>query len=152
MFAAEKEVRRWREEVERRSSLSPREVDELEDHLRARVELEMELAPALGPAKALAIAKGHLGEATALSREFARAGPRWSRWMVSGLAMFGVSFFMPVIEDLYWPIRFVSVGDNPLVVLGIGYWAWFASFGCIATALWLRDREWSPAKVKEVVA
>ncbi len=113
MFAAEKEVRRWREEVERRSSLSPREIDELEDHLRARVELEMELEPALGPARALAIARGELVRAVDLSREFARAGKStWRRWMAAGWAMaarsevmklnvtspslFGVSFALPV--------------------------------------------------------
>lgn len=97
MFAAEKEVRRWREEVERRSSLSPREIDELEDHLRARVELEMELEPALGPARALAIARGELVRAVDLSREFARAGKStWRRWMAAGWALFGVSFALPV--------------------------------------------------------
>ncbi len=221
MFAAEKEVRRWREEVERRSSLSPREVDELEDHLRARVKLEMELDPGLAPAKALGIAREELGEAAALSREFAKAGTsRWRRWLVAGLGMFAVSFFLPVIEDfsfgpgpqdwipgwgavllvldepenpiellsslsnglavaallllrrnrsrtarwltglmtgatalnLYWAIRFASYGDNPLVELGIGYWAWVTSFGCMAAALWLRSREWASARVKEVVA
>lgn len=222
MFEVEHAARRWRQDVEHRSSLSPREVDELEDHLRARAELEMELDPALGPVNAVAIAREELGQAAALSREFAKVGkPRRRRWLVAGLAMFGVSFFMPVIEDffalgpgpndwipgwgaflltlresenpiellsalgngvavatllllrrtrprrsrwltglmtglaaltLYWPIRFVSVGDNPLLVLGIGYWAWFASFGCIAVALWLRDRDWESAKVKEVVA
>lgn len=101
MFAAENEVRRWREEVERRSSLSPREVDELEDHLRARVELEMELDPALAPASALATAREDLGHAAALSQQFAKVGkPRWRRWLVAGWAMFGVSFALPA---LFWP-------------------------------------------------
>ena len=222
MLEVDRDIRRWREELERKALLSPRELDELEDHLRARVELEMELDSALLPPQALAIAQQGVGKAKALSREFANAGkPKWRRWLVAGVAMFGVSFFMPAIVDgfswgggpqdwipgweaflvilreyenpiellsalgnglavatplllgrtrprrarwltglmtgaaalnLYWPIRFVSFGDNPLVVLGIGYWAWFASFGCIATALWLRDREWASAKVKEVIA
>ena len=109
MSAAEKEVRRWREEVERRSSLSPREIDELEDHLRARVELEMELEPALGPARALAIARGELGRAVDLSREFARAGkPTWRRWMAAGWALFGVSFALPAI---WWPLPSIPGGE-----------------------------------------
>lgn len=102
MFAAEKEVRRWREEVERQSSLSSCEVDELEDHLRARVYLELELDPALAPASALAIARGELGKAAVHSREFAKVGkPRWRRWLVAGWAMFGVSFALPAI---WWPL------------------------------------------------
>ena len=43
MFDVDGEIRRWRERQERETSLSPRELDELEDHLRARVDLEMEL-------------------------------------------------------------------------------------------------------------
>ena len=108
MFAAEKEVRRWREGVERLSSLSPREVDELEDHLRARVELELELDPALGHIKAFAIAREALGEATELSREFAKAGKsRWQWWLAAGWALFGVSFALPAI---WWP--FPSILGN----------------------------------------
>lgn len=222
MFAAEKEVRRWREEVERRSSLSPRQIDELEDHLRARVELEMELEPALGPARALAIARGELGRAVDLSREFATVGkPTWRRWMVAGLSMFGVSFMLPATDqflglglrpddwmpgwqaflwaldhggnaiellsplssglvpavllvlrlrrsssvrwpawlmmgatalNVYWAIVLAVSGLNPLIELGMGYWFWVASFGCLASALWLRDREWTSAKVKGVIA
>lgn len=222
IFEVENGVQRWRRDVECASSLSPREVDELEDHLRARVELEMELDAGLAPIQAFAIAQEGVGAAEALSREFAKAGkPRWRRWLVAGLAMFGASFLMPVIEDgfsfgpgppdwmpgwealllvlnhhenpiellsalsnglavatllllrrarswkarwltglmtgatalnLYWPIWVVSHGDNPLVLLGIGYWAWVASFGCIASALRLRSREWSSAKVGRVVA
>ncbi len=34
-------IRRWRARQERKSFLSPRELDELEDHLRARVDLEL---------------------------------------------------------------------------------------------------------------
>ena len=37
MFELEKAVSRWREGQGRESSLSPRELDELEDHLRARM-------------------------------------------------------------------------------------------------------------------
>ncbi len=221
MFELDGDIRRWREGLMRRSSLSPRELDELEDHLRARVDLEMELNATLTLAQAFAIARNELGEGVALSREFAKAGkPRWRRWLSVGLAMFGVSFFLPVLEgfllspgpsgwipgwealldvlkgwenpfelmsaltnalplvtlltlglsraprarwltglvavaaalDTYWVLLCVHDGINPLVELGIGYWAWLGSFGCLAAALWLRDREGAPAKVKEVVA
>ena len=43
MFDLDAEVRRWRNHAEGKSSLSPREVDELEDHLRARFDLELEV-------------------------------------------------------------------------------------------------------------
>lgn len=76
MFELESEVRNWRTRVERGSSLSPRELDELEDHLRARVDLELELNPGLSPVDALAIAQEGLGQPTAISREFAKAGRR----------------------------------------------------------------------------
>ena len=61
MFELDREVRDWRTRVERSSSLSARELDELEDHLRARVDLELQLNPALTSAKALAVAVGGLG-------------------------------------------------------------------------------------------
>ena len=101
MFEVEHGVRRWRRQVERESSLSPREVDELEDHLRARVELAMELDAELSPTRALAVARKELGEAAALSPEFARAGKRnWRRWLVAGWAMFAVSLALPTF---LWP-------------------------------------------------
>ena len=54
--------------------------------------------------------------------------------------------------NLYWAIKLISYGENPLIALGIGYWAWVASFACMAAALRLRDRERKSARVKEVVA
>ena len=42
MFDLEKEVRRWLANQERGSSLSVRELDELEDHLRALIDLELQ--------------------------------------------------------------------------------------------------------------
>lgn len=99
MFDMEKGIRRWRKKLERQSTLSPREVDELEDHLRARVELEMELDTGLAPARALRRVRGALGEGKALSREFVKAGgPRWRRLLVAGWALFAVSVFLPVFE------------------------------------------------------
>ncbi len=98
MFDLDSEVRRWRKHAEGKSSLSPREVDELEDHLRARVDLELELNGALIPAQAFAVASEDVGEPAALSREFAKAGkPRWRRLLVAAWAMFAVSWFLPAV-------------------------------------------------------
>lgn len=223
MFDLDTEIRRWREGLTCRSFLSPRETDELEDHLRARVELEMELDAALAPNKALAIVRKELGQASELASEFAKAGkPRWRRWLVAGLGMFGVSFVLPVFSEvtlpfassspelmrgweaflaalnnwenpiellsplsnglvlvtllmlrrrrppktrwltglmtgstalnLYWAVIFALDRLNPLVELGIGYWTWLASFGCLTATLWLRDHEWASARTKRVVA
>jgi len=96
MFDLEKAILGWRDSREREGSLSPRELDELEDHLRAHVDLELELDAALAPERAFAIARHELGRATVLSREFAKAGkPRWRRLLVAGWALFGVSFLLP---------------------------------------------------------
>ena len=96
-------IRRWRERQERNSSLSPRELDELEDHLRARVDVELELDPVLAPNRALAIARRGLGRPAALEKEFAKAGkPRWRRWLVAGWAMYLVSVFLPVVQFPVW--------------------------------------------------
>lgn len=100
MFDLEKAVRNWRRGLERGSSLSTRELDELEDHLRARAELETHLNPGLQPARAFATARDELGEGAAVSREFAKAGePRWRRLLVAGWALFGVSFLLPTFSE-----------------------------------------------------
>ncbi|MXX69010.1 MAG: hypothetical protein F4Y74_08635 [Gemmatimonadales bacterium] len=99
MFELDREVRNWRTELEHRSSLSARELDELEDHLRARVTLELELNPALAPAEALAIARKGLGQPNAISREFARAGqPRWRQVLWVGWSMYVASFVLPAFS------------------------------------------------------
>ena len=100
MFELDTEVRNWRTRLERGSSLSTRELDELEDHLRARVELELELNSALPPREALAIAREGLGQPKAISREFARAGrPRWRRLLLAGWALYAVSFLLPALAN-----------------------------------------------------
>ena len=92
MFDMDAEARRWRKRQERTSSLSPRELDELEDHLRARVDLEMELNAVLAPERAFAIARRELGTPAALEKEFAKAGkPRWKRWLVAGWGVYGAA-------------------------------------------------------------
>ena len=101
MFDLEKAVLQWRERQERETSLAPCELDELEDHLKAHVDLELELDATLAPARAFAIARHELGRATVLSREFAKAGrARWRRWLFAGWAMYAASWFLPVYEFL----------------------------------------------------
>lgn len=96
MFDLDKRIREWRQRQERETALSPRELDELEDHLRARVDLDLELNTALAPVRAFAIARDDLGEPAALSREFAKAGkPRWRRWLVTGWSLLALSFLLP---------------------------------------------------------
>ena len=220
MFDMDAEARRWRKRQERQTSLSPRELDELEDHLRARVDLEMELNAVLAPERAFAIARRELGTPAALEKEFAKAGkPRWRRWLVAGWGVFAVSFVLPVVPDwpasewvpgwgaaaatlgflvlnpreafLGIPLEAVSSLTNLLMLatllelraarprrtrwlaglvsgavllnlvwlfgwaepvvfpplgMGIGYWAWIASFSCVAAALWMRVTELKPAR------
>ena len=109
MFDLERAVLRWRESQEREASLAPCELDELEDHLRARFDLEMDLDAALAPARAFAIARRELGEGMVLAREFAKARkPKWRRWLVAGWALLAVSFLLPVggenRHEVYWHI------------------------------------------------
>lgn len=97
MFELETGVASWRRRLERGSSLAPRELDELEDHLRARIDLELELNPALTPYRALVIAREGLGAPGALAKEFTKAGrPKWRYLLVAGWAVYGVSFFLPI--------------------------------------------------------
>ncbi len=97
VFELETGITSWRRRLEGRSSLSPRELDELEDHLRARVDLELELNPALAPHRALLVARERLGASTALAKEFTKAGrPRWRYLLLAGWAMYGASLLLPV--------------------------------------------------------
>lgn len=202
MFDLDTALRGWRAHMERGTALSPREVDELEDHLRARIDLELELDGALTPARAFSLARYDIGEPTTLSREFARAGkPRWRRLLLAGCGMFSASWFLPALSDatgrlwgweaflatLEWgdPVDVLSALTNILLVvamcrigqarppktrwlawcvtgaaalnllywipldgLAVGFLAWAGSFVCIASALWMRDRERAPAEVR----
>ncbi len=97
MFELEAEITTWRRRVERGSSLSPREVDELEDHLRARFDLELGMTPERSPSRVFNTVCDELGEAAALSREFAKAGRRrWRPLLLAAWAMFATSFFLPI--------------------------------------------------------
>lgn len=149
MFKLEEAVLQWRERQERTSSLSPRELDELEDHLRARVDLEMELNAVLVPERAFAIARHELGEAAALEKEFAKVGkPRWRRWLVAGWAAYAAAWFLPVAKiGLFGPVD-VFYGhelfrDSELLVLVPVHLAMLMTVsalwgGRISRARWLR--------------
>ncbi len=100
MFDLDRAVGRWRKKLESESSLSPCEVDELEDHLRAHFDLEMELTPEQTRVTAFANASGGMGEPADLSKEFARAGsPRWRQLIYAGWALFAVSFVLPAYAE-----------------------------------------------------
>lgn len=100
MFDLDARIQDWRKLQERDTSLSLRELDELEDHLRAHVDLELELNAVLAPAEAFAIARRELGEPATLSKEFAKAGqPRWWRLVFAGCALFAVSFALPAFGE-----------------------------------------------------
>lgn len=109
MFELETEITTWRRKVERGSSLSPREVDELEDHLRARFDLELEMTPERSPSRVFSTVCDELGEAAALSKEFAKAGlRRWRSLLLAGWGMFAASFFLPISRTVL-----VDVGSLP---------------------------------------
>jgi len=100
MFDLEMAVRDWRTHMERGKALSPREVDELEEHLRALIDLELELDGALTTAHAFSLARHDIGEPTTLSREFVNAGkPRWRRLLLAGSGMFAASWLLPALSD-----------------------------------------------------
>ncbi len=97
MYELDTEIGSWRRRAERGSTLSPRELDELEDHLRASIDLELGRNRALPPDRALAIAREALGAPKPLSKEFARAGrPTWRHLLLAGWAMYATSFLLPV--------------------------------------------------------
>lgn len=104
-FELDRELRSWRRGLRRRSTLSARELDELEDHLRARVDLELEADASQAPAEAYAAARRALGEPNALRLEFAKAGQsRWRRLVLVGWVAYVTSFLLPAVG---------SVGSGP---------------------------------------
>lgn len=97
MFDLDGAVHGWRRQFARERSFSVRDLDELEDHLRAAYEVELDLDPGLAPAKAFAYACENLGAATDLSCEFAKVeGKGWRRLVRTGWAMYVLAFFLPV--------------------------------------------------------
>ena len=98
-FDLDAQVAEWRRWQERTSSLTPRELDELEDHLRVHVDLDLELNPEMGSAGAFRVACDEIGTGAALAKEFAKAGKvRWRRMFMQGWALYAASFLLPSSE------------------------------------------------------
>ena len=100
-FDLDARIAGWRTRQVRTSSLSPRELDELEDHLRAHVDLEMKLNPGLGLPRAFRVASHEIGTDAELATEFAKVGKApWRRTFALGWALYAASFLLPSTE--YW--------------------------------------------------
>ena len=91
------EVRTWREGLEGKGWFSPRELDELEDHLRTHAVETLEWDPTLGSDSAFGAAvREEIGEPPVLVREFAKAEtPGWRPLLVAGWGLYGLSFLLP---------------------------------------------------------
>ena len=91
------EVRGWREDLEGKGWFSPRELDELEDHLRSHAAEARELDSTLGPAPAFGAAvREEIGDPPALFREFAKSEtPRWRPLLLAGWGLYGLSLLLP---------------------------------------------------------
>ena len=117
-------VQDWRSALQRGGTLSPRELDELEDHLRARIEVELQSHPALTAKRAFAVAADGLGQPAALAKEFEKAGMRrWRRLLLAGWAMFAASFVLPIVRLEFfgiadWLTVFPGVWEDALEALG----------------------------------
>ena len=97
MFDLDDAVRQWRREFKRERAFSTRDLDELEDHLRAAYEVELHLDPGLAPARAFAGACEVLGAPGTLSGEFAKVeGKAWRRLLRLGWVAYAVAYFLPV--------------------------------------------------------
>lgn len=112
MFDLDDAVRSWRKDFTRERAFSTSDLDELEDHLRAAYEVELDLNPGLAPARAFTDACEILGAPTALSGEFAKVeGKAWRRLIRTGWLVYAVSFFLPVA---HYGITLFSLEDGGL--------------------------------------
>ena len=82
MFNLEAQIKAWRAELTRTGLDNPQSLDELEGHLHEEVERQMRLGA--NAQQAFEAARGRLGDAKALKREFAKAG-RTRRLQISRL-------------------------------------------------------------------
>jgi hypothetical protein len=82
--ATESQIAQWRGYVARRSTLRTEDADELEDHLRGRI--EDLVGSGLRPDEAFLVAVKRLGSLDALTREFARehSDRLWKQLVLSG--------------------------------------------------------------------
>jgi hypothetical protein len=100
MFDLDDAVHAWRREFARERSFATSDLDELEDHLRAAYEVELDLNPGLVPSRAFAHACETLGAPTALSGEFAKVeGKGWRRLLRAGWLVYAIAFFLPVARN-----------------------------------------------------
>ena len=90
-------IRGWREGLENNGWFSPRELDELEDHLRTHIAQKLRLDPDSDAARNLETeARREFGEPAALFREFGRSEtPLWRLLLVAGWGLYALSFLLP---------------------------------------------------------
>lgn len=99
MFDLDLAVLQWRRDFARERVFAVRDLDELEDHLRAAYDVELDLNPSLAPARAFARAMENLGTRRDLSSEFAKvSGKGWRRLLNAGRMLYVGAFFLPVIR------------------------------------------------------
>lgn len=100
MFDLDGAVREWRRGFARERAFTTCDLDELEDHLRAAYEVELDLNPALAPRDAFHYARTLMGSSEVLSAEFEKVeGRAWRRLLTAGWVVFAISFFLPVARD-----------------------------------------------------
>jgi len=97
VFRLDDEIRGWREGLEDRGWFSPRELDELEDHLRAHAAREPQSDPGTDAASTLeAATRQELGEPAALFREFEKSEtPSWRLLLLAGWGLYALSLLLP---------------------------------------------------------
>jgi hypothetical protein len=97
MFDLDHAVLQWRRDFARERVFTGTDLDELEDHLRAAYDVELELNPSLPPARAFTYAVENLGTRGDLSCEFAKvSGKGWRRLLNAGRLLYVGAFFLPV--------------------------------------------------------
>jgi len=91
------EIRGWRERLEGRGWFSPRELDELEDHLRTHATRELRVDPGTDAARALeTAARQEFGEPSAHFREFEKSEtPSWRLLLLAGWGLYALSLLLP---------------------------------------------------------
>ena len=97
MFRLDEEIRSWREGLEGSGRFSPRELDELEDHLRAHAARELRVDSGTDAARTLeTAARQELGEPAELFREFGKSEtPSWRPLLLAGWGLYALSFLLP---------------------------------------------------------
>lgn len=99
MFDLDLAVLQWRRDFARARVFTGTDLDELEDHLRAAYDVELDLNPALAPARAFTYAVENLGTRGDLSGEFAKVSGKGRRRLLNaGRLLYIGSFFLPVVR------------------------------------------------------